>query len=151
MVRWLRSEEYGCKVIWATSLASYLQLPVGHLCCLQHKCLQSLFATRVTKPAPLQCYSEAILNTPSKLVVHFSLHQHCAMHLGERLGYLCGYLRLQCSSLTKMCSQIEESGHLYRYIQMLLECKFHCLNHTFHITLGKTVHQTLVSFDSYLN
>ena len=48
MVRRLRSEEYGCKVIWATSLASYPQLPVAHLCSFQHQCLQTLFATEVT-------------------------------------------------------------------------------------------------------
>ena len=38
----------------------------------------------------LQCYSEPILYSPGTLFVHFSLHQHCAMHLGKHLGgFLC--------------------------------------------------------------
>ena len=87
MVMRLRSEEYGCKVIWATSLASYVQLPVRDTYAASNtiNCLQNWFATRVAKSVPSQCYSESILNTPSTLLVHFSLHQHCAMHLGERL------------------------------------------------------------------
>ena len=55
-------------MIWATSLASYFQLSVGHLRSLQNYCLQSLFATRVTRSVPLQCYNEAILKYPP---VHF--------------------------------------------------------------------------------
>ena len=51
----LISEEYGCKVIWATFLASYFQLPVGHLCSFRIPMSpKSVFATRVTKSVHLQ-------------------------------------------------------------------------------------------------
>ena len=80
----LISEEYGCKMIWATSLASYVQLPVGHLCSLQHHCLQSWFATRVTKSVPLQCYSEAILNP--QICIATNKHRQPCMETHKRIA-----------------------------------------------------------------
>ena len=83
MVRWLTSAKYGCKMIWVTSLASYLQLPTTHLCSLQYQCLQSLFATKVTKFVRVQCYGEPTLSPPSRLFVSGvnSLHQPAHVHL----------------------------------------------------------------------